>query len=833
MYVGGIVGKATASPAGNDSGAYIEESKVGKLYIPYLDTPIQDARQVVIEGYQNVGGVVGYVDGVSVRGFQEVDVKVDSSGLAGGIIGYTNLTSSNHMEFMGYNSKVEFNPKSNPTNYLGGLVGKINQSVSNQTYYMASNLADVTFSSTTNAVNYFGGLVGNYYSSSNAGLKIYNSKANLNVDVDGDYQGGLVGAYAATNVMSGYDPQANNELPAVAYSVAQGYLGTVGTSGLYRGGFIGLSIDSDVVRSIANIEVYGTNYLGGLFGKTTDSIVFENYIDIYLESDTTGGSNSSFVGGVVGELVSSSNQFHRFFQLSKVKADIDYTGINVASCGSVGCGLVVGNLNSNHSSAITYGSIAMGSVTDMSAGSPSDSSFTCGTQYGSGACPTNLGGSTDVALQQGETNSNCAPLIAAGAPFYSDGTTCFNLFEYQWADYGYDTNVSDVRYAYLAGNHIEPFALTSVADWDNLSADSFLMAKSFELQNDIDFGGVAPNPIGSPNAPFKGSIFSNGWSLRNIDFTATAAAKGIFSHVQGGAMFGNWQKPLIIDGLDIDCNTQSGCGFIGELIPAYFGGSDTQISMQIKSGNISGSGSCYGGMIGDASAPVRIEKSFYSGTISSSSSLSSGIGGFIGCITDPGSGGSSYLGFDIDSSFADLESISGGTNVGGFIGEVGYTSVSNNVEIRRSYVVFDKDSLNSGNAIQAINATNTAGLVGGVDLNANSRFEIKDVYIDTSTAQIPSYYSHVANSTSGTVDGNNDRFENVALIWGTGSASTYVGIEGGSAISFIATSAKNLADNGSDFDTCTDGRCEWWLDPNQTTPRLLQFWWENPNNPWQ
>lgn len=822
QYVGGIVGKVFGNTGGTfEKGAYLEYASVGKASIPYIN--YSDTRKVLVSGYHNVGGIAGSVYGGEVRGLIEANTKLEAYSDAGGIIGSMDFDSTNnHFDLKAAVSKVELVPRANPSTNFGGIIGSINQTVGSSagTFLIAASNADVLVQSSANSINKLGGIVGDLYSSNYGDVYLSNVKSRIRSLANGDYHGGFFGKYFVSSVNAGFMPGA---MPAVSNSVTVGYIGNNSSTGNFRGGIVGWGKDLDVFRTIASTDIYGSQNLGGGYGFAEDSIFFESHIDSLVYSGT--GSSLTFTGGVAGQLTTNVNRFDRFTVFSKVDVDIDLN-TDVTDCYGGRCGLIVGDItNGDQNSALAGSSIIQGVISDDVGGTPSAMSYVaCGSDGGT-ICSGMDGEAIHVNSQNGSPTADtgsCSGVV--GAPFIFHNSKCQNLFAKRWEDFGF-TGVTDDEY--LAGNPLEPFEISSATEWDSISDDSFLMAKSFELTNNISFGG-APNPIGSNMNPFTGAIASGEFSLQNI-----TTNHPVFRVITDSAIIGNEVRKLKVDGFNLNCGGQSNCGFVGALVPGMgFGGSEAIFNLEISGGDVSGSNACLGGFIGNMATSVRIERSGFSGIINSSGN---GVGGMVGCMSQyiNGSGGSFDIRANIDESYVDADQIIGGDYVGGFIGNVPYTSSSTTyIEVRDSYLVLDKNDVNSGNDIDG--SSYKSGIVGSIDLSSNGRFEVKRSYVDTSTADLPAGYAHITRSIAGTRNGNHSAWD-FALIWNStrnGSESGYhQNFSNGSDLSFVAASAPDLADQSNEFEASTDGNGHswWWFDPNDPTKRVLQLEWEDPN----
>lgn len=76
------------------------------------------------------------------------------------------------------------------------------------------------------------------------------------------------------------------------------------------------------------------------------------------------------------------------------------------------------------------------------------------------------------------------------------------------------------------GTEENPYKLCTVGDFKYISSD---MSAYYELQNDIDVGGVGWGSIGSSSAPFQGTLDGKGFAIKGIKYEKAGAFQGIFA----------------------------------------------------------------------------------------------------------------------------------------------------------------------------------------------------------------------------------------------------------------------------------------------------------------
>ncbi|MBD66606.1 MAG: hypothetical protein CME62_15445 [Halobacteriovoraceae bacterium] len=826
-FTGGLVGSISDQTGyGN---VRVEYSSVGRIKIPAFDfidvifSGIDVEGKVSISGLNNVGGLIGASDSVTVEG-NYIDVELNAHSEVGGVVGSVTSPANFYSRIESSFASTKIVPTgSGPFDSLGGMVGKFEQSGSNLSFDINSSVVFLDLQAPTETINNVGGVVGHYLTPYRAELFISNTKAVNDISADGDYYGGLVGYYDTAVGWSQIDLLAG-EKPAISNSIAQGYIGADGNDGFYRGGLIGKGIDADIYRSIAWTKIFGSQLLGGAYGYANNSVVHESLIDANVESN----SSVTFAGGVAGEVSFTTSGGLDFFRWSKVDASVGSSSTIGADCFAGKCGLIAGNLaiGTALTSNLTYDSIAVGSIYENSStdlGTPN----LCGHSDSNFGNPC-VGGSEYQSATTFTTDASCG--VFSFAPFVEDGGVCVPLFEKQWAKFGRFNNTD----GYLAGNNIEPFEIANTTDWNNISADSFLMAKSFELTNHLDFGDSDANinAIGSDSEPFKGALFSNGYRLLNVRVNATASKRGVFNVIDSGAVIGTEDEPLKVRDFILDCGNESNCGFIGragrDSATGDYG--DVRLSTHVINAIISaGTADCVGGLVGRVATSVRMDRVRFDGRIGVSNGI--GVGGFAGCVGANVS--SNDVRLSIQDSAVTAKFIRGFDYVGGMIGKDSNSVGSNYVEIRNSFVVFDESNTNSGSlAIDATGGSYVSGLVGGFDMNSNSSLSFDTVYVDTSTARVPANYKHFARSI-GTYDfDSNDYFSDLAIIWNNTSNATFY-TSGSDTVpshgyDIEAVSAAELAEgdgSAESFEASADGRSDWYYDGE----RLLKLDWMNPN----
>ena len=244
-------------------------------------------------GYDNNGGVVGYLGSdtelKNIESSATVSTDRRAAGLVGGIEGSSNTITNSHAT--GDISSGSF--------YAGGLVGEIRGGPNTITDSYATGdvsggsqtggLVGETEGSTTiedsyatgdvsGGVNEVGGLIGGI----EASTTIKNSHATGDVSGDGNKVGGLIGE--------------TDNSPTITDSYATGDVS--GGSGKV-GGFVGDTEYITITDSYATGDVTGDNEVGG-FAGFIDSPFTQSSLENVSASGTVSGTES--VGGLVGDV---------------------------------------------------------------------------------------------------------------------------------------------------------------------------------------------------------------------------------------------------------------------------------------------------------------------------------------------------------------------------------------------------------------------------------------------------------------------------------------------------------------------------------------------------
>lgn len=708
---GGIVGRAEKTQVQPINMA-IEEFSVG---VNNQQDMNDITGQITIKGLQNVGGVAGFADGLEVRSHGAVQAQLFGNSNIGGIVGL----AANDVRIQGIFGQSTLRPLgAGPGNGFGGIVGKFNSGSKNL------SVSDViAVSSAPNngniIVNNLGGILGHIqHDASLSSVHLSNNKAAVNFAVNGANIGGIIGNYNDTS-SGGGGPVIYNSLVTGGIYVED----SSNSANTARGGFVGSMTQGEIAQSRVLLSgISGFSNMGGAIGDSTGGAVRESEIkfsSMTVFSSTAAGVN---VGGIFGTYSDPALPFSGAIDGVKASGTILVSSIS-SDCTTASCGSFVGYQNSTQANLIAY------SIGEISL----SNSVGAMTNLNCGINDHNCSGGIISSLFSNSMSSTCSGLAAATFPFADDAGVCRPRIAMLWDKFG-KTSLGDVR----VGNRLEPFGLSTPGEWNSIGTDKFLLSKSYELLNNIDFLSASFVPIGGDDAAnfdqkFTGSLLPRGHKILNVSHTTYDIgtdtykdAAGLFPILSGGSV-GDWGDPLVIENLTLTCQ-HNNCGVVGQL-------ESGDVNVQVINGLVQGSAaSNVGGLVGYASGDYgRISDSGFEGQIVVGSA--SNVGGLVGY-----AGNGSNTTFYIEGSYVKLNGLLGNSNIGGLAGYLP-ASGSGRLSIESSYVWILDGTVGddvSGNA-------NLAGFVGIAE--SGSSLSVRASYIDFSAAQVaPGFVSHINGS---------------------------------------------------------------------------------------
>lgn len=724
ISTGGLFGRVDGGTPG-DYYLVLEEFLVGVADEKDFSNKID---KISVIGDTHVGGVVGYANEFEIRGRGAVIADVEGINYVGGLVGKT----VNNLRVDSIFVDSNLIASSTTGNFFGGVLGALNGS-SNASI---NDVVSITRAHSNVTINDLGGIAGHLnHDGSFSNIEISNTKSIVDFVVDGSAQGGFIGYYndsAAGSVQFS---------PVIKNSIANGNIDFVNSSSFNgpRGGFIGENHFGKVKRSIVDFganKIAGSSDIGLAFGKSVGGSLHESDLSALTVNCDSNISSNVNCGGAIGAYTYDAKNADLPY-VSKLKSKVDvHLGNLTGDCASTSCGVLIGNNVSALAGGISS-VMALGSV--VTSGTAQTHNF-CGNNN------INCSLSGTITSDSLSVDGSCGALPGE---FDFIGGKCDLGFTTQWSAFGLENG------KLRTGNKIEPFKLHTPTDWNAIGTNSFLLTKTFELQNDIDFLNGTYIPLGDDdNANFDGSfsgkILANHFKLRNITYItndiladANKTSGGLVPMLRG--QLGDRNDPLIIENLNLSCN-HSKCGVVGELQSGH-------VSVIVKNGHISGSASSdIGGIVGHSSQSFgEIASSGFEGDIDVANAVK--VGGLLGSyMASTGS-------IRIDESFSKLNYIVGSSTVGGLIGSAPGTAY--NVSIEKSYVWL-LNGLPSNDDILA--GSLLGGFIGALDTN----IFIKNSYIDYTLADVPVGFSSIA-SGGGAIDSSSSVYVIGATPMGIGS----------------------------------------------------------------
>ena len=503
---------------------------------------------------------------------------------------------------------------------------------------------------------YVGGLVG-------YGVDIIDSYATGNVEGDTNYVGGLVGFHDSGEIRTSHAT------------------GNVTGAGGYSGGLVGWNENgSSITDSYAtgNVTANGGGTAGGLVGNNKGTI---------SNSYATGNVNGNDeVGGLVG--------YHEGV-INRCYATGEVTG------GTLVGGLVGSNGGSIENSAALNSSV--------------DGSLSAGKVYGfdsSGGNQVNGCYSwTGMTVNTGNMTGGAGNNLDYGNSFDVDWDTIFG-------DTSAWTNTDGTKLPILSGpggsqSPLIPdymymgntIYINNVTDLENFASNvnggDDYNGKTVILTADIDLNSISWTPIGTDDAPFRGTFDGNGHIISNMT-VAGGDNMGLFGYAEGS----------VIKNVGLENVNVQGSGYVGGIA----GINNGVIQNSYVTGTVGGTGSIIGGVAGSNIGGGTIVDSYAMTTVTG--------GNFVGGVAGTNLG-------SIRNSYA-AGAVSGGDYVGGVIG---YQQGS----IRSSAALNDSVQGNGGvgkvagyGATESCFASSALQLKGTLNPDENvTEKDISEIAIDT------------------------------------------------------------------------------------------------------
>ena len=706
---------------------------VGRVYGAGTSFANCAATGAVVSANQDIGGLVGGVYYYAAS-FADCDAAVDVSGTSGnnkgGFIGSVREGSAS-ATFARCAASGDLVATNNSSS-VGGFIGFANKPVSFEDCSAAGNVSGKGST---------GGFMGY---SSGAGSTFADCSAAGDVRSTSSQTGGFVGyvyvsnifercvaegAVSGTTQTGGFVGQANGDRSqyvsceargsvAGTGNEAGGFVGKIGSTGLrfaqcsalggvsdpaysYVGGFVGqVSNSNDLWRCMSAGAAVGKQYAGGFGGCFNGS--YTTVRECFALGDATAtNAGDAYAGGFAGDLYSTTFLSDSYC-LGTVKGQQKVGGFagrnynsatritrcyaaGVVDCAGTYAGAFIGHNQSAPTFAdcavLTGGFHAIGSNTAGSsaeianvaeydaAGMKSTANFTVYRHTGLWSQSDEI---TQPYLTWSAPNGKLSVYASVGgssrgtvygAGEYSPGATARVTaipendggFFVKWTGSTPYADASSQTTTFALDNHRVASVLFGryVSTADELDAVRNDLAGVYGLANDIDLAGRDWTPIGSTESlRFTGAFYGNGHAVKNLTCTNNPSNysnkwRGLFGCAAGAT----------IDGVTVENCDIAGYQYVGALVGRIYDG--TAITDCSASGKVYGYNGYAGGLVGSCEdGTISIRGSAAAVEVTGGSNL----GGFIGRVYGSGA-----------SVIADCraDGFAGGTgSVGGFVGYV-------------------------------------------------------------------------------------------------------------------------------------------------------------------
>ena len=655
-----------------------------------------DSAEVKIKGHWNVGGLIGKAFG-GQNSSSEFGINIYNSAAhakmkakqkVGGLIG----NAKNRIIMNNIFGGNKFTPSADGSQ-VGGLIGDI---PGNSNMYIRGAQTYLEIDS-LKRVNEVGGVIGAATAQNNSlgfSLLLEKIKAELNVQVDGTYKGGVLGKYDNSDYLGGV----SIDEYLCSYCLVEGLLVSKDISNPYNyaiGGFIGSAANAKIKFSIVNLQKLNAyERIGGAYGVSFESTIRESHISIGNQYAESGDPS---IGGIVGDNNSSAESYDYFDQIvlnSTIQTNLSYCGSGLDS--NKTCGVLYGDAQDIADSMVYTDIINYGKIID-----PVENDLTtfCGGNNFSCSDSTVYTNAYNLNL-----NDACPGL--SGSAITSSSGSCRLIFENMWKNY------SSSNESYLAGNFLEPFKILEGSEWGVIAGDIFLVNMSFILADDIDLPSGYQR-LGGPH-DFRGELFSGGKTIYAPNSEESDPPFGDLEHAQLGRV----GKPLKLSGFRINCSDSIPCGLISQIRESNI--FVESIKSEIK--NDGGGGA--GGLIGISDGNSRLINSGFQGIVKASDGY---VGGLIAKVE-----GSSFGSLEIKNSYIKSSEIysanpSGtGPLVGGFVGYVN-DGASGVISVENSYLEIYSESGKQGLLDGGVSKSASLTIAQANNITANFNYSFVDL----------------------------------------------------------------------------------------------------------
>lgn len=644
----------------------------------------------------------------------------NSNAIAGGLVGTNNGGLANSFSDSAVTVKVDNQNPVTTTGGLGGVVG-VNTEKGNVQYV---DSLGVTNGGATNSSN-IGGIIGtnngNMYSGYNE--SIVSGKDNVGGIIGENSTGGTV-----TNIVNATSVTGENES---ADNVSQ-----------YVGGLVG-SNSGSVTNGRNNGTITGTNYVGGMVGSNGKNSTLTNLVN----DSSAAITGEQYVGGIAGSNAGT---------ITTGNVETDET-VNLINRGTITGQQFVGGVAGSNSGTITnanndvelnvknknqtakyFGGIAGENTGTINNATNSADVNADGATYVGGI----VGYNTKDGKLQGMGNSNTGRVEGAS---YVGGVIGYNE-----ADIGSDSeDIVEIKNSgKVVANDGGAGGIIGVNNGDVTNAN--LISEGVVTGTDSNTGETGTGGIFGIN---NGDITNSTLENTNGTITGVDNTGGLIGINNGDIQYSSLKNTADITVADNVSVSNIG-GLIGKNTGVIEGGRKDvngtdagYYKYQIYNNGtitVTGSGSNIGGLIGENATGGSLTAGYNTGAINAESS--SNVGGIAGSNADTiDQVFNTVMVKPEDKNNGQAEAITGGTNVGGLVGEN-----TNNGTLSNAYntteVVGKLDNAIVGNAV---GVNNSSGSVSNVYDVTN----INNTLIGSNNGTVSGSYTSAQNESS--ADGTN------------------------------------------------------------------------------
>lgn len=711
----------------------------------------------------NAGGIVGVNnsgnfsknettsstnDGVLTGGIYDVEstgsvIAGSSSAVAGGLVGTNNGGLANSFSDSAVTVKVD---NQNPVTTAGGLGGVVGVNAEKGNVQYVDSLG-VTNGGATGSSN-IGGIIGtnngNMYSGYNESIVSGNDKVGgiIGENKSGKTVSNVVNATSVTGATKGNDisEYVGGLVGVNSGSVTNGRNNGTITGTNYVGGMVGSNAQGATLTNLVNdssAEILGVTYVGGIAGSNSGTITADEDNDNLVNRGSITGH--TYVGGVAG-VNTSTGKIANTNNSVVLNANEDVAGTAEYFGGVVGqnSGLIDGATNTSDIDITAVGGSYVGGIIGQNTASGRLEGKIL--NQGSVAGKSNVGGI--IGLNENEkvlqgAASNRLTVTNEGNVTAEDGGAAGIFY----------ANTGNISYADITNTG----TVTGGSEPDSVTGGLF-GTNSGEITNStltntgiVTSGGTVGGLIGNNSGSATDSTFTNSGTV-----SGNTNVGGLF-----GTNSGKFETSSLINTVNAQViGTQNVGGLIGTNTGIIIGGrneaqetdedrnvtaeKDSYYKYQVYNNGtitVTGSGSNIGGLIGENATGGSLTAGYNTGAINAENS--SNVGGIAGS----NSGAIDQVFNTVMTEDAKNQTIIGGTNVGGLVGE----------------------NTNNGTLSNAYNTTEVVGMldnaVVGNAVGVNSGI-ITNIYTTNTTGQligsgydngkVTKAYSFVANDTSAT-----------------------------------------------------------------------------------